>query len=184
MSRLSTKHASTKLWLSSPLQACQLKVYLLLSFHVCYFGSITKGRNLLLLVIAGIPTFDFVVISAQQEEGGRCTVCSDGSPIPDPTKQINGVPGTIPLNDCATLDFATTFLTLDSDDCKGIQQIGSICGCPIADNTCQVCPDTPIRTPQKELPDLEDLVPGRFDIYRRLTLSSRVSSLKLHYTVS
>lgn len=69
-----------------------------------------------------------------------CTVCKDRSPITAPDKTFN-VPG-LPINDCATLEATAAVFPEDDVACTDtIHAVGTMCGCPIPEGACRLCPD-------------------------------------------
>lgn len=85
-----------------------------------------------------------------------CTVCSDGGIMSMPEKRIS-LPGFEFIETCETLDdFIPGVLIAGSTECNELQSLGSICGCPVADNPCTLCSDgSPITTPDRVIDFLD-----------------------------
>lgn len=80
-----------------------------------------------------------------------CTVCKDGSAVPFPDKAIN-VEG-IPVDTCRSLETTAGFLIQGTDFCNSVQSIGTLCGCEIPDNACNLCTDgSTVSNPSLNLP--------------------------------
>jgi len=86
-----------------------------------------------------------------------CTVCLDGEPIslPDRPLVVDG----LPIEKCSDLVSFSGFLEIDSDECKGIQTIGTYCGCSYKLHDVTFCPDG------SELPDPEKIISWVGDDY-------------------
>ena len=69
-----------------------------------------------------------------------CTVCRDGSPVPLTNKPIHLPSPYDSVHTCGALDvLAPLVLTLDSTECQILQNLGTICGCPIPEEACTLC---------------------------------------------
>ena len=68
-----------------------------------------------------------------------CTVCPGGQPILYPEKAISL--GDLPISSCADLDLFAGLLSGDSEDCSGLQALGTLCGCPLLPDACSLCPN-------------------------------------------
>jgi hypothetical protein len=94
--------------------------------------------------------------------GQPCTVCKDDSTMAYP-ENILLLPGFPPL-ECGTVDLTLSLLVPNttSDECKAVQSLGSLCGCPIRSDPCILCSnDGAIASlPQNELPFLSDMFLG------------------------
>eukprot|EP00526_Cylindrotheca_closterium_P005255 CAMPEP_0113615426 /NCGR_PEP_ID=MMETSP0017_2-20120614/7693_1 /TAXON_ID=2856 /ORGANISM="Cylindrotheca closterium" /LENGTH=621 /DNA_ID=CAMNT_0000524659 /DNA_START=6 /DNA_END=1868 /DNA_ORIENTATION=- /assembly_acc=CAM_ASM_000147 len=92
-------------------------------------------------------------IEARQVQEARCTVCPDGSPITNPTGELN-VPG-FGVQSCAVISgLVGTLFPLEDPNCKLLHSVSTACGCPSqATNPCQLCGDG-IQVPdsKQELP--------------------------------
>ena len=94
-----------------------------------------------------------------------CTICKDGNPVVYP----DAVPireGPLGGQDCATMDSLVRLLypnASSSSECRVVQSLGSLCGCPSSpssmQNTCSLCPhkDEVVTNPDKPLPFLSYL---------------------------
>jgi hypothetical protein len=70
-----------------------------------------------------------------------CDVCGDPDvEITRPGKTI-AIPGYEIVDSCGTLVSLSSLLADDSDECLLIQSLGTLCGCPIPNGACTLCPD-------------------------------------------
>jgi hypothetical protein len=71
-----------------------------------------------------------------------CTLCSDGSPAPYASQQMDFLKdefgGIVPT--CDVFESFVAGLTSGSDKCVELQLFGSFCGCPAIDDHCEFCP--------------------------------------------
>ena len=85
-----------------------------------------------------------------------CSLCLDGSAITKPDYVI-GLTDPIPLNTCKDISDALLFFPEDLDLCLSAKALGSICGCPVAENACSICEGSQnITRPQQLLDCLVD----------------------------
>lgn len=82
-----------------------------------------------------------VALLLVRNANGQCSVCPDGSSIPEDKEDVN-IPGT--GQSCGTLSTLARFTQPDSIECSGFQVAASIfCGCPIDQTTpegkCGLC---------------------------------------------
>jgi len=85
-----------------------------------------------------------------------CSLCLDGSAITKPDYVI-GLTDPIPLSTCKDISDALLFFPEDLDLCLSAKALGSICGCPVAENACSICEGSQnITRPQQLLDGLVD----------------------------
>jgi hypothetical protein len=91
----------------------------------------------------------------------QCMVCLEGQEVSLPDI-IFSIPGYPPLP-CGSVDTTLTFLVPDatSSDCAIVQSLGSLCGYPVQEDSCLLCPNLNRATmPFKELPFLSNIFGG------------------------
>lgn len=71
-----------------------------------------------------------------------CTVCRDGSAVTLPEKKVQ-ISALYPEMQCSSLDslIPNLFPDENSEECGLIHQFSTLCGCPIPENACTLCPD-------------------------------------------
>ena len=100
----------------------------------------------------------------EQEPVALCTVCIKGEPIPWPEKPLEL--GDLPISSCADLQLFAGLLPGDSDDCAGLQMLGSYCGCEKEPDACTLCPNgEPVPKKQQKLGWFEDFAADVPDAY-------------------
>jgi hypothetical protein len=67
-----------------------------------------------------------------------CTVCSSGE-ISKPQQALN-IEEPVSLQTCGDLDNVVSFIDDSTEDCAGIRTLGGLCGCPVPENACRLCP--------------------------------------------
>ena len=67
-----------------------------------------------------------------------CNLCRGGEPILFPDKSIS-IPGFAFLDTCGSLGAVLPFLGPNSTECGLLQSLGTLCGCPMQQNACQLC---------------------------------------------
>lgn len=89
-----------------------------------------------------------------------CTICKGGEDISLPDKEIT-IPGFEFLETCNDLNaMIPGALQLGSEDCDGVQSIGSLCGCSVSEDACRICTDgSPVGMPSREIPLFQSLFP-------------------------
>lgn len=78
-----------------------------------------------------------------------CTVCRDGSAVTLPEKKVQ-ISALYPEMECSSLDslIPNLFPNENSEECGLIHQFSTLCGCPIPENACTLCPDgLPVGAP-------------------------------------
>lgn len=78
-------------------------------------------------------------VSVALSAAERCTTCVGGESIAFPDKAIK-IDG-LPIGDCATLEGVAWAQDLNTPLCDSIQSVGSLCGCPVAEDACTLCAD-------------------------------------------
>lgn len=93
----------------------------------------SPSRTLLCLIL----TIGHLCVSA-----APCTVCRDGSAVTLPEKKVQ-ISALYPEMQCSSLDSLIPNLFPDesSEECGLIHQFSTLCGCPIPENACTLCPD-------------------------------------------
>eukprot|EP00980_Cylindrotheca_fusiformis_P026876 scaffold17809_cov115-Cylindrotheca_fusiformis.AAC.4 len=67
-----------------------------------------------------------------------CTICLEGE-ISKPGKALNILePFSLPT--CGYLNNVVSIIDDSTEDCAGIQTLGGLCGCPVRQNACRLCP--------------------------------------------
>eukprot|EP00980_Cylindrotheca_fusiformis_P023360 scaffold10413_cov130-Cylindrotheca_fusiformis.AAC.4 len=67
-----------------------------------------------------------------------CTICLEGE-ISKPGKALNILePFSLPT--CGYLNNVVSVIDDSTEDCAGIQTLGGLCGCPVRQNACRLCP--------------------------------------------
>jgi hypothetical protein len=94
--------------------------------------------------------------------GEPCTVCKNNYTMAYPGNVLL-LPG-FPTLECGTVDLTLSFLVPNStsDECKAIQSLGSLCGCPIRNDPCILCSNDGATAsfPKNELPFFSDMFLG------------------------
>ena len=98
-------------------------------------------------------TNDDVINTSTQVFLKKCQVCPLGEAVPFPDKVIKL--GTLPVETCSDLEFFANLADADTQECAGIQGMGSFCGCTVPEsrNQCPgMCPSgLPPRHPDLRL---------------------------------
>lgn len=88
--------------------------------------------------------------SAKAEPCSICPNADDSITLPDKMISVPGVPL---VDTCGTLDsFIGLLLTEDTEECQTIRSVGSVCGCPIQNDACNLCSEGSIGHPDREVP--------------------------------
>jgi len=121
---------------------------------------LTYTVHLFLLMLWSICLNTSKVVTAAQSS--ECTFCIDGSSIPKPDKivRLMGLEMT-----CSFVEdyFPVYAPSRDSENCRLVQQLGSVCGCekPLGEDSCDICIDgSNVEDPLHELPEYEALFSG------------------------
>lgn len=107
------------------------------------------GKNRFLVFLAAVLSSSLPSCDSIQP----CTLCKDGSSTPVPDK-IAVIPN-LPPASCKQLELAVPFAIPNesSEQCHLAHQLSSLCGCPVPEDACHLCPDGSRVTNQElELP--------------------------------
>ena len=99
-------------------------------YFACHVGQHCVAGQHITVSVAGGDT----------EEPEPCTICADGSAITNPDGLVP-IPGTGSV-ECSMIDQFFLPDDEDSDDCQSLRRFGSICGCPVPADACQLCGGT------------------------------------------
>lgn len=98
-----------------------------------------------------------------------CSVCINGEDISLPDKALDL--GDLPIETCADLDRFAVLLPMESEQCIGLQSIGTLCGCspPHSSYGCTLCPhgEAPSR-PRKHLKWISEGISSRSETYSQI----------------
>lgn len=86
-----------------------------------------------------------------------CSLCPNGESITLPDKTIS-IPGLPFIQTCGELEPLLPFAT--EAQCGLLQSVGTLCGCPIQDGACRLCPGGSLENPELEMPFLDFLFDG------------------------
>eukprot|EP00980_Cylindrotheca_fusiformis_P000626 scaffold157_cov116-Cylindrotheca_fusiformis.AAC.3 len=78
------------------------------------------------------------VVLLKEVTASPCTICLEGE-ISKPGKALN-IAKPFPLPTCGDLNNVISFVDEPTEDCAGIQTLGGLCGCPLRQNACRLCP--------------------------------------------
>jgi len=92
----------------------------------------------------------FVALLWLEPSHGQCTLCTTGDPITLPEAPVNLLEP-IPIATCGDLNGLMGFIQEGSSDCAGIQTLGGLCGCPVPEGACQLCPGSALKDPLREI---------------------------------
>ena len=138
-------------------------------------------RFLLFIVVWTITTTTIHAQTTTTTE--TCRVCRDGGVMERPEQRLGLDTSVLPVRipDCPTLATIAGFVPADTDDCRGIQTIGFVCGCPILDEqSCRLCPTTTIPPPDTVLgPDIRLILENALQQQQQQSSSSSPSSSSL-----
>lgn len=81
---------------------------------------------------------------------GSCSICPSGDPITLPDRELN-LKYPFPIDTCGKLNTFMGFISDTSGDCEGIRTLGGLCGCPVIEGTCRMCPDSSLVDPSATL---------------------------------
>ena len=104
------------------------------------------------------------VVANNSNDNDKCTVCRDGQTMSDPSRIVfgEGGGGLLGGQTCLQINNLAQQLFFQSDDnCRLVQSVGTLCGCPPATNSCSVCPNnnsTVLAHPDRELPFLSHIL--------------------------
>eukprot|EP00980_Cylindrotheca_fusiformis_P025764 scaffold14574_cov123-Cylindrotheca_fusiformis.AAC.1 len=79
-----------------------------------------------------------VFVLSRAVAAAPCTVCLEGE-ISKPGKALN-ILEPFKLPTCGYLNNVVSVIDDSTEDCAGIQTLGGLCGCPVRQNTCRLCP--------------------------------------------
>ena len=80
-----------------------------------------------------------------------CTVCRDGSVITRPDKELS-LGDSLPIESCQDLDSFAALFPASSEECSSVQALGGLCGCPVPEGACTLCPNgEPPSNPSRKL---------------------------------
>ena len=89
-----------------------------------------------------------------KETPSACMLCTDGSKVPDTTKQLefltDSFGGITPT--CGVVETLLLGYDSSSELCSQVQLAGSLCGCPPIENHCQYCDDLVLKPEFAERP--------------------------------
>eukprot|EP00980_Cylindrotheca_fusiformis_P028747 scaffold22642_cov134-Cylindrotheca_fusiformis.AAC.2 len=80
----------------------------------------------------------FVVVLSKAVTAAPCTICLDGE-ISKPGKALN-ILEPFPIQTCGDLDYFVSLIDDSTENCAGIQTLGGLCGCPVRQDSCRLCP--------------------------------------------
>eukprot|EP00980_Cylindrotheca_fusiformis_P024007 scaffold11353_cov132-Cylindrotheca_fusiformis.AAC.1 len=79
-----------------------------------------------------------VVVLSKAVAAAPCTICLEGE-ISKPGKALN-ILEPFPIQTCGDLDNFVFIIDDSTENCAGIQTLGGLCGCPVRQNACRLCP--------------------------------------------
>jgi hypothetical protein len=118
----------------------------------------TRKFTLFHVILSMALNLDTRLVSAD----ATCSICKGGVSFnKDMSDKLIELPfGTTTISlTCAALDSTIPFLLPDAsnEDCLLIQSLGSLCGCPVEEDACNLCSDgTAILSPNNTLPFLKE----------------------------
>ena len=108
---------------------------------------------------AGSLLLCLLALTTMTTTNGQCTLCLSGDPITLPDVYL-GLTEPIRLDTCADVDSIAPFLGAGTPECEGIQSMGTLCGCPLIENACQLCgTDGVMENPTRTLSPVPDTIP-------------------------
>lgn len=126
--------------------------------------NMSKLRLLVIFLLAKESISQSSNNNAQQPDAivERCSLCRDGAAMGNPGRLIPNL-GVLGGLECVQIDDLLGRLYPNSShpECQSVQALGTMCGCPEADNTCSLCPNgNKVSRRERELPFLQDLFAG------------------------